>query len=326
VSINVVGHGFGPNSKLALTPRSGAPVELPAPGRGVPLTPDGAILPTGNCVLPGSALGPRDCLRQTAVDMMQLIRAIRAGVDLDGDGAPDLDGNRIYYLGQSFGAMFGTLLNALEPNIRAAVLNVGGGSVVDIARLTVDHSLPALFLAQRGLLNNGNDFNDNYVFRNQPVRINNVPLAPEIQDAFEVADWLGVLGDPLAYARHLRTSPLPGGSRRKLLFHLAKGDMEVSNPTNSNLIRAADGQRFTRYYRADIARAIKPELPLSPHRFMTMADNAAQAAVSRATQIQVAGFFLLDGNLIPDVNLLLLLTFGRPLFEIPDDLPDTRNF
>ncbi len=48
------------------------------------------------CVLPVTGL--RDCTRQTALDLMQLVRAIRENMDLDGDGVRDLDGNRIYKL------------------------------------------------------------------------------------------------------------------------------------------------------------------------------------------------------------------------------------
>ena len=46
-----------------------------------------------------------------------------------GDGAPDLDGSRIYYLGQSLGAMWGMLVFAYEPAIRAAVFNVPAGTL-----------------------------------------------------------------------------------------------------------------------------------------------------------------------------------------------------
>ena len=80
------------------------------------------------------AYGTRDCFRQTAVDLMQLARVIRLGLDLDGDGTPDLDPARIYYAGQSLGAIYGTMFTAVEPSIRAAALNVGGATMVDIAR------------------------------------------------------------------------------------------------------------------------------------------------------------------------------------------------
>src|SRR5262249_57497728 len=81
----------------------------------------------GVCAAMGGRLtliGSRDGLRQTVADLMQLIRAIRHGVDIDGDGKPDLDGTRIYYAGQSFGGIYGTLLMTGDPLPRAGVLSV----------------------------------------------------------------------------------------------------------------------------------------------------------------------------------------------------------
>ena len=54
----------------------------------------------------------RDGLRQTVVDLMQLVREIQVGVDVDGDGTADLDASRIYYFGQSFGGIYGTSSSA----------------------------------------------------------------------------------------------------------------------------------------------------------------------------------------------------------------------
>src|SRR6267143_1163753 len=83
-----------------------------------------------------SLVGNRDGLRQTVVDIMQLVRELRAGVDVNGDGHPDLSTSRIYYSGQSFGGIYGTQLLGLEPDIRAGVPNVPGGPIIEIARLS----------------------------------------------------------------------------------------------------------------------------------------------------------------------------------------------
>ena len=47
---------------------------------------------------------------------MQLVRVIEVGMDLEGDGQPDLDPSRIYYFGQSLGGNYGTILLAVEPS------------------------------------------------------------------------------------------------------------------------------------------------------------------------------------------------------------------
>jgi hypothetical protein len=127
---------------------------------------------------------------------------------------------QVYYTGQSLGSTYGTLFHALEPTVAAAVLNGDGGTSVDVARLSISgRPLGIGYLAQLGLLNVPpapsetyfhDAFNDNYVFRDSPPVINNVPGALAIQAAFEAADWLGMLGDPLSYAPHLKTSPLAG--------------------------------------------------------------------------------------------------------------------
>src|SRR5581483_8300713 len=126
-------------------------------------------------------------------------------LDLDGDGAADLDPHRIYYVGQSFGSMYGTIFNAVEPALRAAVLNVGGGSVTDIVRWSPEFSdvASAILTSQNPpLLPVGTPFVDNFPFRDQPVRLND-PGASETQYYMELIDWLGMPGDPISFAPHL---------------------------------------------------------------------------------------------------------------------------
>src|SRR5215218_3681764 len=67
---------------------------------------------------------------------MQLVKVLKGGVDVDGDGADDLSSSRIYYAGQSFGGIYGTQLLGLEPDVRAGVPNVPGGPIIEIARLS----------------------------------------------------------------------------------------------------------------------------------------------------------------------------------------------
>ena len=67
---------------------------------------------------------------------MQLVRQIQAGMDVDSDGAPDLDPSRIYYFGQSFGGIYGTIFLGVERDVRVGVPNVAGGAIIDIVRLS----------------------------------------------------------------------------------------------------------------------------------------------------------------------------------------------
>ena len=81
-------------------------------------------------------MGNRDGHRQTVVDLMQLVRVIEVGMDVDGDTAPDLDPSRIYYFGQSLGGIYGTIFLAVEPNVHVGVPNVPGGADIEILRLS----------------------------------------------------------------------------------------------------------------------------------------------------------------------------------------------
>ena len=329
VAINVFGHGSGPGSTVVLTEKSGTTTEIPSGGRGLDIDGNGTIDAFEGCVLPGLN-GARDCLRQTVIDLMQLTRAIRTGIDLDGDGITDLDANRIYYAGHSFGAIYGTMLTAVEPDIRAAALSAGGGSLPEITRLSVSfHPLGVLFLGLRdpSLLNvMGKDFNDNSPLRYRPAKVNTVPGAIEIQNFLDLSEWYGMPGDPLAFAPHLRSSTLPGVPIKSVLWQEAKGDKTVPNPASSNLIRSANMRESSVYFLNDLARTVAPDLTTNPHSFLLNLTTVAGLPIALAAQAQIAGFLATDGNVIPDVNDLLRPIFGQTLFVTPQQLPEDLNF
>jgi hypothetical protein len=281
----------------------------------------------------------RDCLRQTALDLSQLVRAIREGIQLDADAAPDLNPHRIYYAGQSLGALYGTIFNAIEPDVRAAVLNAGGGSVVDIARWSPGYrNIAAAILGMRQppLIVNPLTFDEDYVLRYRHAHVVEKPGAVAMQDLLEIYDWLGQPGDPVAFAPHLRASTLPGVPVKPVLFQAAWGDQSVHNPASTRLIRAANMRESTWIYRHDFARAAMPQLPANPHAYLLMflatdrdfqAPDLRAAAISLSTQQQVAAFFQADGAAIPDPNNIVLRgLFGRDLFERPEFLPEDLNF
>ena len=74
---------------------------------------------------------------------MQLVREIQAGMDVDGDGTPDFDRSRNYHVGLSQGAALGTIFDAVEPAVRSAAINVGGGPLIEIIRMRPNLDLPA---------------------------------------------------------------------------------------------------------------------------------------------------------------------------------------
>jgi hypothetical protein len=288
---------------------------------------------TDGCILAGTPIGTRDCNLQTVVDLSAITHAIQTSSVQSALGV-QLDPNRIYYAGQSEGSIFGTVFNAVEPNIRAVVLSVGGGSSVDIARTAIGaRPLALAYAAQYGLLNVpmagappqpyfNDQFNDNYVFRDQPVVLNDVPGAVAVQAGFESADWLQMLGDPQSFASHLKLDPLPGGIPKPVLFLFSKGDLDVPNPSNSALIRAAGIQDTSWFLQFDqavaVARAAGYTDLVDPHTLLsypTIFNSPDQQSLALAEQQQAAAFLASDGTTNPDPNPLLTGLFqGLPLF------------
>jgi hypothetical protein len=107
ITINAVGHGFGPLGTLTVMrrPADGGPVTFPSGGRGIDQNNDHRIDANEGLATapPRTILLRTDGIRQTAADLMQLIRVIEVGVLVDGDGVPDLDPNQANPLPQAAG-------------------------------------------------------------------------------------------------------------------------------------------------------------------------------------------------------------------------------
>src|SRR6266850_308027 len=113
IAINVVGHGGGAAGTLTVNQLVGGPATFSDGGRGIDQNGDHAIDSTEGVNAVAPLIANRDGLRQTVVDIMQLVRLIQTG------GIPSLSTTRIYYAGQSFGGIYGGILLGVEPDIRA---------------------------------------------------------------------------------------------------------------------------------------------------------------------------------------------------------------
>ena len=333
IGVNAVGFGYGPETRLALTDKAGNTVEIAAGGRAVDLNRDGTYGSSEGCVLTSApTAGYRDCSRQTALDMMQLVRAVQAGIDLDGDGVVDLDRDQVFYAGNSQGALFGAILMAVEPNISAAVLTGGGGSLADTFRWVKEGparagAVAAMSLRNPPLFNAGpNDYDYDWPLRYQPVRIISVPGAVPLQEYLERLEWIMMPGDPLGYAPHLWWSTLPGVAMKRVLFQFGIGDLAIPNPCQTNLVRAANLRETTSLYRHDLALAVAPDLPRNPHGLFYFPTTPAGAVIAGAAQREMAEFLATGGARVPDVNHLVRPMFGKDLFGVPTFLPEGLNF
>jgi fermentation-respiration switch protein FrsA (DUF1100 family) len=319
VAINVVGHGGGPEGTLTVLRTGREPLTLPAGGRGVDLDGDGRIRSTEGVATrvasPLALVSSRDGLRQTTADLMQLVRAIRRGVDVDGDGRVDLDRERIYYFGQSFGGIYGTLLMAVDPLVRVGVLNVAGGPIVEIARQSpIFRGLVVDQLRQRrpALLNGESDFTEAIPLPDEaPVR-NPAAGALDIQAYFDRAEWLSQSANPVAFAPYLKQAPLPGVAPKAVLYQWAVGDLTVPNPTTTALLGAGHLQPVSSLFRHDLLVGGLSDRFKNPHGFLTWTAFPEVHAIGRAAQEQVARFFVSGGRQVERV---------LPQFETAGSLP-----
>lgn len=332
IAINVVGHGGGPLGTLTILHASGPPVTIPAGGRGIDQDSNGTIDSTEgvNAAPPQTIISSRDGLRQTVVDIMQLVRLIETG------GVPGLSSTRIYYAGQSFGGIYGTILLGVEPSIRAGVPNVPGGAIIEITRLSPSFrflvglslafrvpslaNLPPAFDPTVGAV--VPQFDENMPLRDQPPLVNTVPGAAAIQEFIEHSEWVSQSGNPVAYAPHIRKSPLGDLGAKPVIIQFAKGDKTVPNPTASALIRGGDLADRATYFRNDLAFAANSATPKNPHTFLTNVGVPAVAAFAVGAQQQIGFFFETDGALTIDPDGL------GSFFEVPiaGPLPETLSF
>jgi hypothetical protein len=335
IAINAVGNGGGPLGTMTIARTDGPPVTVPLGGRTVDIDGNGTPDPNlaeGEFTPPiGGALLTRDANRQTTADLMQLVREIQVGMDVDGDGRSDLNPDEISYFGQSWGSDYGAQFLALEPDVDQGVLNVGGGPVFEQWRLSPVNRFFAglLTLLRAPPLYNG-DFGDpslssfveNIPLRDQAPLVDDTPGASGIQEYQDRSAWANAAGTGVAYAPYLRARPLDGVPAKAVIVQFAKGDQTMPNPVTSALVRAGGLQDRTTYFRNDLALANVPGYHVEdPHDFLFRVANApAQFAI--AGQQQIATFFASGGATTIDPD------GAGPYFETPiaGPLPETGNF
>jgi dienelactone hydrolase len=339
IAINFVGRGFGPLGTLKVNLSGGGSVTFPSGGRGFDQDGNGIIAADegASARSPRQITGQRDAIRQTVVDLMQLVREIQIGLDADGDGSPDLDSSRMYYFGWSFGGGIGVAFLAIEPNVELGAFNNPGAAAgrIDLLRLrpaarsgigvALASRTPSLINAP-GLTSFGGIpvgppfFNENLPLRNQPAVVNDVIGAIDIQQVFENSEWASESGDAAAYASHLLRNPLPTVPAKLMMLQLAKGDITGTNPRTTAIIRAGDLANRATFYRNDLAFIEDPTVPKDPHTFLTNLTRPGIAGqIAHGGQMQVAIYLASEGSQIiyPDPVRFFEVPILLPL---PEDL------
>ena len=203
----------------------------------------------------------RDAFRQNALDVSALTLALNrppAAAGYPPQPAPGtnpfvnalgalglaVDPTTTYYEGISLGSIAGTSAVAVNPRISRASLSVGGGTFIDIGITSpaFQVSLAPLFtglLQGAGALPPGTAFTFSMIDPTSPT------FDPVVAAAFlqivNLAKWIMDPGDPINYAQHLRTSPLPDllsttpgalQAPKEIFSQIALGDTVVPNPTS----------------------------------------------------------------------------------------------
>jgi hypothetical protein len=273
VATDPSGHGFGPKSTTTVT-AAGVPTTFLSYGRGRDLDGDGLIGdglndgvgPTGHFIDGGKKELPshkpidglQSGLIQTVVDNMALGRALKAGVSIPGIGKNLVDRKRIMYYGLSFGGIYGAMLMGTDPLFHRGLLNVPGGPIADIARLssfrgdleeTLKRSRPDFLNGGPGL----NGFTEDLPLRTDPPEVIKHKGAAALQQLFAETNWYDRSGSPETFTPRIRLRPDPAWAKhpKDVLFETAYADGTVPNPTAGNIYRA--GHLFDRvlYYRND---------------------------------------------------------------------------
>ena len=309
VATDPSGHGYGPRSTTTVT-AAGAPTTFLSYGRGRDLDGDGTIGtglndgvgPTGHTRSGGGQLpshkpvdGLQSGLVQTVVDNMALGRALKGGLDIPMVGTKLVDPSRIMYYGISFGGIYGTMLMGTDPLFHRGLMNVPGGPIPDIARLSgfrgdlatqLKRSRPSYMNGGPGL----DGFTEDLPLRNEPPVVIKHKGAASLQELLAASDWYERTGSPETFAPRIRLRPDAAWAAKpkEVAFQTAYGDGTVPNPTAGTLYRA--GALFDRvvYYRNDKT----PTFGSDPHGWL-----ADPSLAGRTAGQQQLAEFLASGQL-----------------------------
>jgi hypothetical protein len=292
IATDPAGHAYGPGSKVRVN-AGGETTEFLGYGRGRDLDGNGfigdglrdGVGPTDHKLVDRLAQPNQKILRdlpsrkavdglqsgliQTVVDNMALARSIRAGVDVPGVGNDVLSRTHIYYYGISFGGIYGTMLMGVDPAFERGLLNVPGGPIVDIARLSGFRSdlRDTLAITRPNLLNGGpglEGFTESIPSRGGAPETRPYRGAIALQESFAATNWFDRSGSPESFAPLLRLRRPAGVPEKTLLFQTAYADATVPNPTAGTLYRAGRLFDLVTYYRNDHT----PTYSTNPHGWL----------------------------------------------------------
>jgi len=184
------------------------------------------LMPSGTNFFSANLFGSRDNLRQSALDLVQLKKAINQMAEFPAPfpipGDIRIDSDKVSYFGISLGGIIGTIFMTVSPDVESGVLNVPGGGLINILMMTDSDEIkqPILdALADMGIL----------------------PGTPEFFNFLFLGQLILDQGDPIAYAHHTITEPLATDDfnyhAKSILMQKATGDEVIPNYTTDQLAK-----------------------------------------------------------------------------------------
>ncbi len=258
----------------------------------------------------------RDNLRQSALDAMALVQAVSA-CSTDECGDLEIDPQRIGYLGQSLGSLLGAVVVAASPDIRAAVLDVGGAGWVDIVENTDNLGIrcPVIdSLVQAGVISGtvsdltaqpptGTCVGDSW--RQDPGWLTFANIGRWVLDPADGANFVGLMGQrPLLLQEVVGDSVVPNVATERYarLLDIDGQDADVSSSpdTVSAAITTHPLQpKLVRYKEvAAMPSAQFPGNSYSHGSLLAPADNGPDGLLGTAL-LQHDAITYLDSNLAP---------------------------
>src|SRR5207247_10063739 len=168
---------------------------------------------------------------QPVAQTMASGRASQAGLDIPGAGTNLVDPSKIMYYGLSFGGIYGTMLMGTDPLFHQGLLNVPGGPIVDIARLSSFRGDLAdkLAISRPSLLDGGpgrDCLTEDLPLRVDPPMVITHAGAADLQELFANTNWYDRKGSPETFAPRIRLRPDPAwaSNPKNFVFQVAYGD------------------------------------------------------------------------------------------------------
>ena len=169
--------------------------------------------------------GARDNVRQGALDLLQLVRAIK-GTTWANMGLA-IDNSKVYFGAHSMGAIVGSLFVAVadqDKTLAGAVLSAPAGGFMTVLHNSTED------------MGGGKTMRDNVLASLSASSGATVtPSSEAYLRLLTIGQWIFDPADPINYGKYINASPLAGCAAKKVFLMMGKGDIYIPNQTTMAL-------------------------------------------------------------------------------------------